>query len=157
MPHRERVEGTVSASRPLHFSGMIVDDLKLRLEQGRIVEATASSGQEQLERIISSDEGSKRLGEVALVSHDSPIAQAGRTYFNGLIDENAAAHLAIGQAYRDCIDGGGELSNEQFEAAGGNISTIHMDFMIGSDRLDVHGVTREGRIETVLRQGLWRV
>lgn len=157
MPHRERVDGTVSASRPLHFSGMIVDDLKLRLERGRILEATASSGQQAIERLLSTDEGSKRLGEVALVSHDSPIAQSERIYFNGLIDENAASHLAVGQAYRDCVDGGKELTDEQFSTAGGNISSIHMDFMIGSDRLDVHGVTRDGKVESVLRQGLWQL
>lgn len=157
MPHRERVEGHVKATRPIHYGGTIIRDLSLTFERGRIVEASASAGQEQLEAIIESDEGSHRLGEVALVSHDSPIAQTGRIYFNGLIDENAAAHLAIGRAYRDCIEGGAELSDAEFKEAGGNTSIMHVDFMVGSEELDVHGVRADGTVEAVLESGLWRL
>jgi len=155
MPHRERVDGRVSATRPIHYGGLVIENLTLRFEKGAIVEAVASRGQEQIDRIIDSDGGARRLGEVALVSHDSPIAQTDRVYLNGLIDENATSHLAIGQAYRDCVEDGASMSDEQFEAAGGNTSSIHIDFMVGSSALDVHGVTAEGKVETVLRGGTW--
>lgn len=157
MPHRDRVQGTVVATRPLHYGGMVVTDLELRFENGRIVEAKAGTGGEQLERIIATDDGSHHLGEVALVSHDSPIARTGRTFLNGLIDENAASHLAIGRAYRDCIEAGSSLSDEEFRKAGGNTSAMHIDFMIGSSNLDVEGLRADGRTETVMEGGRFRL
>jgi aminopeptidase len=155
MPHRDRVDGIVSATCPIHYGGLVITDLRLRFEKGTIVEAAAAEGQEQIDRIIATDPGSRRLGEVALVSYDSPIARAERWYFNGLIDENAASHLAIGRAYRDCIKDGDSFSDPDFERAGGNVSAIHIDFMVGSDRIDVVGVPHSGKPEKVIENGRW--
>ncbi|HUX21455.1 MAG TPA: aminopeptidase, partial [Spirochaetia bacterium] len=155
MPHRDRVEGTVTATRPIHHEGLLIEDLKVTFEGGVAVKVSAAAGQEQIERIIAADEGAARLGEVALISHDSPIARSGRLYFNPLIDENAACHLAFGRAYRDCIEGGDRLSETEFEMAGGNVSSIHIDFMIGSGAMDVIGRLANGGQETVLKEGRW--
>lgn len=157
MPHRERVDGTVRATRTVYYDGLEIKDLRVRFEKGVAVEATASTGQEQIDRIIATDTGSARLGEVALVSHDTPIAQAPRAYLNDLIDENAASHLAFGQAYRDCIESGASMSDEEFERRGGNLSDIHIDFMIGSEAMSVTGTAPDGSSEPVIEEGVWRL
>ena len=127
----------------------------MRFENGVIVEAQASTGQEVLERMIGSDEGARRLGEVALVPASSPIARSGLLFLNTLFDENAASHIALGQAYSKCFTDGDTITPEQFTARGGNSSLIHVDWMIGSAEVDVDGIAADGTAEPVMRAGEW--
>ncbi len=148
----------VGAQTAVDDSGAIVGrgDVAAQTEQIlRNMEVTAREGESVLRRILETDDGSARLGEVALVPHRSPIARSGLLFYNTLIDENAASHLALGQGYRSTLQDGDGLSDAGFAAAGGNRSLVHVDFMIGSGDIDVDGVTAEGRSEAVLRQGEW--
>jgi aminopeptidase len=157
LPHRERAEGTVAASMPLAYAGTLVEGIRLRFEGGQVVEAHADAGESALKSLLDTDEGARRLGEVALVPQSSPIAQAGRLYYTTLYDENAASHLAVGRAYRVCLDGGVDMDDAAFRAAGGNSSLAHVDFMIGSGQMDVDGVLADGGVEPVMRGGEWAV
>jgi aminopeptidase len=154
-PHKERADGTVTASKPLSFQGTMIEGIQVRFEHGRIVQARATRGQEVLERLIDTDEGARRLGEVALVPHSSPIAHSGLTFLNTLFDENAASHIALGQAYSGCLRDGDKLLPDQLAAKGANDSLIHVDWMIGSDELDVDGITASNVVEPVMRKGEW--
>jgi aminopeptidase len=155
IPHLARTSGVVAATKPLNYGGNLIDNFRLTFAEGRVVEATAGSGEAILRDLLATDEGASRLGEVALVPHSSPIAQSGRLFYNTLFDENAACHIALGRAFKFNLDGGLAMSNEQFEEAGGNHSLIHVDFMIGSDQMDIDGLTEEGRAEPVMRAGEW--
>ncbi len=152
-PHRERVDGVVVSTKPLSYNGTLIDGIRIEFVGGRIVNATASQGQAMLEQMIATDEGSHRLGEVALVPHSSPISRSGLFFYNTLYDENAASHIAIGAAYRFNVQGGVEMDSESFLKTGGNESLTHVDWMIGSDRIDVDGLTRDGTREPVMRSG----
>jgi len=154
-PHRDRAEGTVTATKPLSYQGTLIDGIQVRFEKGQIVEARASRGQEVLQRLIGTDEGARRLGEVALVPHSSPIASSGMLFFNTLFDENAASHIALGQAYSSCLRDGDKLTPKQLAEKGANDSLIHVDWMIGSDKLDIDGITDSGRAVPLMRQGEW--
>jgi aminopeptidase len=154
-PHKERADGTVTSTKPLSHQGTMIEGIQCRFENGSIVEARATRGQEVLQRLIETDEGARRLGEVALVPHSSPIARSGMTFLNTLFDENAASHIALGQAYTTCVRGGDKLTPEQLDAKGANESLIHVDWMIGSDKLDIDGVTADGSEEPLMRQGEW--
>jgi len=154
-PHKDRAEGTVTATKPLSHQGTMIEGIQVRFEKGRIVEARASKGQEVLQRLIDTDEGARRLGEVALVPHSSPIAASGMLFLNTLFDENASSHIALGQAYTSCVRDGEKLTPEELAAKGANDSLIHVDWMIGSDKLDIDGVTATGVAEPLMRQGEW--
>jgi aminopeptidase len=154
-PHKDRVNGTVRASKPLSHQGTLIENIAVRFEHGRIVEATATAGEDVLNRLISTDDGARRLGEVALVPHSSPIAQSGVLFWNTLFDENAASHIALGQAYSTCIIGGEKMDAEQLAAVGANASLIHVDWMIGSGEMDVDGVGADGKAEPLMRKGEW--
>jgi aminopeptidase len=154
-PHKDRVNGTVRASKPLSHQGTLIENIAVRFEDGRIVEATATAGEDVLNRLISTDDGARRLGEVALVPHSSPIAQSGVLFWNTLFDENAASHIALGQAYSTCIIGGEKMDAEQLAALGANTSLIHVDWMIGSGEMDVDGVAADGTVEPLMRKGEW--
>lgn len=154
-PHRDRVDGVVKASKPLSHQGTLIENIEVRFEGGRIVEAKASAGEDVLNRLISTDEGARRLGEVALVPHNSPIAQSGILFWNTLFDENAASHIALGQAYSTCIIGGEKMSGEELAKLGANESLIHVDWMIGSDAMDVDGIAADGSAEPLMRHGAW--
>ena len=154
-PHKDRVEGRVTSTKPLSYQGTLIEDISVRFEAGKIVEAKASRGEQVLQRMIETDEGARRLGEVSLVPHSSPIASSGLLFMNTLFDENAACHIALGQAYSSCLRNGDSLSPEQLAALGTNSSLIHVDWMIGSNRVDVDGVTAEGNSESVMRAGEW--
>jgi aminopeptidase len=155
MPHKDRVDGVVTSTKPLSYGGTLIDHFTMRFEQGRIVHVTAEQGEEVLRRLVDTDEGSARLGEVALVPHNSPVAESGVLFFNTLFDENAASHVAIGSAYRFTVAGGETMSDEEFERAGGNRSATHVDFMIGSQALDIDGVLPDGSTEPLMRGGEW--
>jgi aminopeptidase len=154
-PHARRVEGQVSSTKPLSHQGTLIEDIHVRFEGGRIVEAHASRGQEVLVKALDTDEGARRLGEVALVPHSSPISQSGFLFFNTLFDENAASHIALGQCYSKCFRGGENLSPDQVAVQGGNRSAIHIDWMIGSGEVDVDGLSADGSRVPVMRKGEW--
>jgi len=154
-PHARRVSGHVVSSKPLSYKGSLIDGIAVRFEEGRIVEAKASRGEEVLNKVLDTDEGARRLGEVALVPHSSPISKSGLLFLNTLFDENAASHIALGQCYSKCFVGGDKLTPEQVAAQGGNKSFIHIDWMIGSDQTDVDGIHADGRRVPVFRKGEW--
>lgn len=154
-PHKDRAEGTITATKPLSHQGTMIEGIQVRFEAGRIVEARATRGQGVLQKLIDTDDGARRLGEVALVPHSSPIAHSGMIFFNTLFDENAASHIALGQAYTSCILDGDKLTPEQLAAKGANDSLIHVDWMIGSDKLDIDGINAANVAEPLMRQGEW--
>jgi aminopeptidase len=154
-PHARRVEGHVVSSKPLSYQGTLIDNIAVRFEAGRIVRAKATRGEEVLNKVLDTDEGARRLGEVALVPHGSPISKSGLLFFNTLFDENAACHIALGQCYSKCFVDGAKLSPEQIAEQGGNKSLIHIDWMIGSDKTDIDGLHADGRRVPVFRSGEW--
>ncbi len=154
-PHKDRVEGTVCASKPLSHLGTLIENIRVRFEHGRIVEATATAGEDALRKLIATDDGASRLGEVALVPHSSPIAQSGLLFWNTLFDENAASHIALGQAYSTCLLNGETMDETTLASKGANSSLIHVDWMIGSGAMDVDGVHADGTAEPLMRQGEW--
>ena len=154
-PHKDRVEGRVTSTKPLSHQGTLIEDISVRFQAGRIVEAHATRGYQVLQRMIETDEGARRLGEVSLVPHSSPIASSGLLFLNTLFDENAACHIALGQAYAPCFKNGDSLTHEQLASRGANDSMIHVDWMIGSNRIDVDGISAVGDSEPVMRAGAW--
>ncbi len=154
-PHALNVEGHVSSTKPLSHQGTLIDNIQVRFEGGRIVEAKASKGEEVLNKVLDTDEGARRLGEVALVPHSSPISASGILFYNTLFDENASCHIALGQCYSKCFLDGATLSQEQIAAQGGNSSLIHIDWMIGSDKIDIDGIKADGARVPVMRKGEW--
>lgn len=154
-PHCRRVYGHVVSSKPLSYQGTLIDNIAVRFEDGRIVDAKASRGAEVLNKVLDTDEGARRLGEVALVPHSSPISQSGLLFYNTLFDENAASHIALGQCYSKCFVNGAQLTPQQIAAQGGNQSLIHIDWMIGSAETDIDGILTDGSKVPVFRKGEW--
>ena len=154
-PHRLRVDGVVSATKPLSYNGTLITDISMRFEGGKIVDMQASRGRDVLLKAMDSDEGGRRIGEVALVPHSSPISQSGILFYNTLFDENAASHIALGQCYSDCFVDGDTITPEEVEKRGGNKSVIHIDWKIGSDKIDIDGIGQDGSITPVMRKGEW--
>jgi aminopeptidase len=154
-PHMLRVSGTVTSTKPLSYQGTVVDEIRVRFEDGRIVDAASRTGQEVLAKVLDTDDGARRLGEVALVPNSSPISQSGLLFYSTLFDENAASHIALGQAYSKCIRGGLSMGEEALVERGCNRSLIHIDWMIGSGAVDVDGITAEGASEPLMRSGEW--
>ncbi len=154
-PHRDRVEGTVASTKPLSHQGTMIEGIAVRFAGGQIVEARAAKGEAVLRRLLETDAGARRLGEVSLVPHSSPIAASGLLFLNTLFDENAACHIALGQAYSTCFVGGETLTPEELAARGANESLIHVDWMIGSNRIDVDGISAGGGAEPLMRSGEW--
>ncbi|PSH64399.1 aminopeptidase [Phyllobacterium brassicacearum] len=154
-PHALRVDGHVSSTKPLSHQGTLIENIRVRFEGGKIVEAKATRGEEVFNKVLGTDEGARRLGEVALVPHSSPISASGLLFFNTLFDENAASHIALGQCYSKCFINGGELSPDEVAARGGNKSLIHIDWMIGSGEIEVDGINKDGSVVPVMRKGEW--
>lgn len=154
-PHAYKVDGTVSATKPLAHQGTVIRDISVRFEAGRIVEASASTGEAVFKDLLNVDDGSSRIGEVALVPHSSPISQSGVLFFNTLFDENASCHIALGQSYADTVEGGSDLSPEELKQKGANQSLIHVDWMMGSDAVDIDGISKTGETVPVMRKGEW--
>ncbi|GEM48933.1 aminopeptidase [Deinococcus cellulosilyticus] len=155
LPDRTRIDGVVRSTFPLSVRGTVIDAFTLTFKDGRVTHAEAEHNQEVLQALLSMDEGALSLGEVALVPHSSPISQFGRPLFHGLFDENAASHVALGAGYRFCVEGGSDMNDEQFKAAGGNVSQVHEDFMIGSKDMQVTGITQDGKRIPVMQEGEW--
>jgi aminopeptidase len=154
-PHKDRVEGSVTSTKPLSYQGTMIEEIAVRFEGGKIVEAHAAKGDQVLQRMIETDEGARRLGEVSLVPDSSPISASRLLFLNTLFDENAACHIALGQAYSTCLKDGDKLTPEELAARGANDSLIHVDWMIGSNRIDVDGIAASGGAEPVMRRGEW--
>jgi aminopeptidase len=155
LPHKYKVNGTVRATKPLNYQGNLIEGLSLTFKDGLVVEYSAGKGAALLGHLLATDKGARYLGEVALVPHRSPISQSGLVYMHTLYDENAASHLALGSAYRTSLLNGEELSEEAFDAAGGNTSLVHQDFMFGSEDMAVDGLLADGIQEPVMRDGEW--
>lgn len=155
LPDRTRAEGTVHSTFPLSYGGSLIEDFTVKFENGRVISVSAQKNEAILQKLVDTDEGSTRLGEVALVPVSSPIARRGHLFYNTLFDENASCHIAIGRAYRFTLTGGEELTDEEFNEAGGNTSITHVDFMIGSPQMDIDGIKEDGTREPVMRSGEW--
>ena len=154
-PHKSRVNGHVTASKPLSHQGTLIENIRCTFKDGKIVKATATAGEAAINKLISTDEGARQLGEVALVPHNSPIAQSGVLFWNTLFDENAASHIALGQAYSTCLIGGEKMSSEELSALGANESLIHVDWMIGGPTMNVDGLAADGTAQPLMRNGDW--
>jgi aminopeptidase len=155
LPDRRSVEGTIKSTRPLVYSGNVIDKFSLTFKAGQVVDFSAERGEKVLGNLLKTDEGASMLGEVALVPNSSPISQSGLLFYNTLLDENASCHLALGQAYQFSLEGGEFMSSEDFKSRGGNSSLVHSDFMVGSGELDINGVLEDGTVEAVLHSGEW--
>lgn len=154
-PMKGVAEGIVYSTKPLSYNGELIENFSVRFEGGRAVEVKAEKGQKLLEEMISMDEGAAYLGEVALVSYDSPINQSGILFYNTLYDENACCHLAFGAGFNECLKGFESLSNEECKKKGINESMIHVDFMIGSRDLEIEAITRDNRRVKIFENGTW--
>lgn len=154
-PHKYNVNGTVSSTKPLHYGGSVIDGFTLTFKDGEVVDFSAEQGEEVLEHLLNTDEGAKRLGEVALVPHESPISQSGIVFYNTLFDENASCHLALGKAYPTNVEGGEKMDEKALDENGINDSMVHVDFMIGSEEMNIDGVLADGKKEPVFRNGTW--
>ncbi|MBN3523221.1 aminopeptidase [Paenibacillus apiarius] len=157
VPHKSGVNGYVSSTKPLSYGGNLINNFKVTFENGRIVKVEAEEGQDILQQLVDTDEGSHYLGEVALVPHESPISQSNVLFYNTLFDENASNHLAIGSGYAFNVEGGKTMSQEELAAAGVNISITHVDFMIGSAEMDIDGIHEDGTVEPIFRKGNWAI
>jgi aminopeptidase len=155
IPHRDGVRGTVRATKPLNYRGRTIDEFGFTFQEGKVVDFYAGREEDALRNILAIDENMARLGEVALVPHRSPISQSGIVFLATLYDENASCHLALGSAVKIALKDGGQMSDEEFTAAGGNVSMTHVDFMFGSAEMDVDGLRADGVAEPVLRGGEW--
>jgi len=155
MPHRDRVDGVVSATMPFSLNGVLVRGLTVRFRDGVAVRVQAEEGQKAVEALLSADEGAKRLGEVALVPVDSGVKKAGVLFLNTLFDENAASHIAFGQAYAENLKDAEALTPEARAQRGMNQSQVHQDWMIGSEAMDVDGIRKGGTRVPLMRGGQW--
>lgn len=155
VPHRERVNGRVSSTKPLSLRGQVIDGIRVEFTAGRVSKASASAGEASLLNLLETDEGASRLGEVALVPASSPIGASGNLFYNTLYDENAACHIALGSSIDECFHGNSGLSDEDRRALGGNESIVHVDWMIGSNEIDIDGVLPDGSKVSVMRSGEW--
>ena len=155
LPDRRYTEGTVRSTRPLVYTGNVIDNFSLTFKEGKVVDFSAEEGEDILRSLISTDEGAGMLGEVALVPNSSPISQSGLLFYNTLLDENASCHIALGAAYRFSLEFGEKMTGEEFAERGGNNSLVHSDFMLGSGDLDIDGVLPSGEVEAIFRSGEW--
>ncbi|MBR7796678.1 aminopeptidase [Agaribacter marinus] len=155
MPHKYGVNGTVASTKPLNYGGSLIDNFSLTFKDGKVVDYQAEQGENTLKHLLETDDGSKRLGEVALVPHESPVSQSGLIFYNTLFDENASCHIALGKAYPTNVEGGAAMNEEELDKHGVNDSLNHVDFMIGSEQLDIDGVFEDGTTEAIFRNGTW--
>lgn len=154
-PHRLMAEGRIAATKPLSFFGSLITDFWFELAEGEVVDSGAASGHEVLKRILATDEGSRRLGETAMVPQTGAVAAEGLVWNNMLYDENDACHIALGDSFPTCLEGGADLSADERTAAGLNKSAIHVDFVVGSTQVNVYGVTADGQEEPIVAAGEW--
>lgn len=154
-PHALKVNGHVKSTKPLSHQGTLIENISVTFKDGVITAASASKGEEVFLKLLDTDEGARRLGEVALVPHGSPISKSNLLFYNTLFDENAACHIALGQCYSKCFKNGDTLTANEVVQRGGNSSMIHVDWMIGSGSMDIDGLDAQGNITPVFRNGEW--
>ena len=154
-PDKNTAEGTLVAALPLVRNGVIIENFSLTFEKGRVVDFKAEKGYDTLKEIIETDEGSHRLGEIALIGYDSPIQNLKTLFYETLFDENASCHFALGRAFPTCLKGGEDMSDEELSAAGLNNSLEHVDFMVGTKDLSIVAATEDGREIEIFRNGNW--
>ncbi len=154
-PMRGRAEGVVYATRPLSYQGQLIEDFWIRFENGAAAQWHAEKNNDLLSHLINMDEGSRCLGECALVPHNSPISESGILFYNTLFDENAACHLALGMGFADTIQDFEKYTLDECRSMGINDSMIHEDFMIGYEGLNIDAVTASGKTVPVFRNGIW--
>ncbi len=157
MPDKYKVNGTLKATMPLALNGVLVEGMKFKFSDGLITEFSAEGGEETFKKLMETDEGARRLGEVALVAHNSPISNTGILFQNTLFDENASCHFAVGAAYSENIVNGENLTPEEKEKVGMNDSLTHVDFMVGSPEVTVTGVKKDGTEVVLLKDGNWQI
>ncbi len=153
MPYKFGVNGRVYATKPLSYQGKLIEDFYLDFKDGKVVGFSAKKEEDTLKNMIGFDEGSSYLGEVALISYDSPISKSGVLFLNTLFDENASCHLALGASYPDNVKNGTELKREELNQLGSNYSKIHCDFMFGSSDMAIVGITQDGKEIEVFQNG----
>lgn len=156
-PKAGEAEGIVYATKPLSYQGVLIEDFSMEFKDGKVVKVSAKKNQAQLEQMVSMDDGAKMLGECALVPQNSPIAESKLLFFNTLFDENASCHLALGRGFSNCIKDYEKYTQDDFDKMGVNTSMIHVDFMIGSDTLDIEGTTADGRQVQIFKNGRWAI
>lgn len=157
MPLKTGLNGTVKNTKPFNYAGNLIDNFTLTFEKGKVVDFKAEVGHETLKKLLETDEGASFIGEVALVAYDSPISNSNIVFYNTLFDENASCHLAFGMAYPTCIKNGTEMTPEELKKAGANDSLIHEDFMIGSEDMNIVGLTYDGKEIQIFENGNWVV
>lgn len=153
MPYKYGVDGKVVSTKPLNYQGKLVENFWLEFEEGKVVRYGAEKQEEALKSLIDLDEGSAYLGEVALLSYNSPISDSGILFYNTLFDENASCHLALGRAYPMNVKGGTTMSDDELKEAGSNQSMAHVDFMFGSEDLDIVGTQKDGTKVQIFKNG----
>ncbi|HGC6828233.1 TPA: aminopeptidase [Streptococcus agalactiae] len=156
-PDYRRADGYVTSTKPLSYAGVIIENMMFTFKDGKIINVTAEKGQETIQRLIEENDGARSLGEVALVPHKTPISLSGLIFFNTLFDENASNHLAIGSAYAFNVEGGTEMTSQELDEAGLNRSSTHVDFMIGSEQMDIDGIRADGTAVPIFRNGEWAI
>ncbi len=154
-PDRARVEGVVYGTKPYVYHGSLIRDFWVRFEEGKVVEHHAAEGEELLGLLLDTDEGARRIGEIALVPATSPINRSGLLFYNTLFDENAACHIAFGEAYPTCVVGGEAADEEGKKALGLNCSDVHEDVMVGAEDMNIDGILPDGTVVPVFRGGVW--
>ena len=153
-PMAGKAEGKLVSTKPLSYQGQLIDKFWIRFENGSAVEWDAEVGKELLDKMLTMDEGAKKLGELALIPKDSPISESGVLFYETLFDENASCHVALGAGFNDCIEGHLDMTNEECRALGINDSMIHVDFMIGSDDMEITG-WKNGEATPIFKNGKW--
>lgn len=156
-PKAGAAEGIVYSTKPLSYQGVLIENFSFEFKNGKVVKVNAQKNQAQLEQMVAMDEGAKMLGECALVPQDSPIAESNILFYNTLFDENASCHLALGRGFSNCIKDYEKYSQDDFDKMGVNNSMIHVDFMIGSDSLDIVGTTADGKQVQIFKDGKWSI
>ncbi|MDU2502966.1 MAG: aminopeptidase [Peptoniphilus harei] len=152
-PRLDGVNGKVYSTLPLNYNGNLIEDFYLVFKDGEVVDYDAKAGKEYLKNILDTDEGAKRLGEVALVSYNTPISMRKVLFYNTLYDENASCHFALGKSYPTCLEGGEKLSIEELKERGMNDSLTHVDFMVGDETTEIIGVKENGEEVQIFKEG----
>lgn len=154
-PVAGKAEGILVASKPLSYQGQLIEDFSITFKNGKVCEVKARKNQKALEQMVKMDDGAAMLGECALIAYDSPIRKTGLLFYNTLFDENAACHFALGASFCECIKGGLDMSKEQLKENNMNDSMIHVDFMVGTEDLDIVGTTKDGKQIQIFKNGNW--
>ena len=156
-PHRERVNGVVKGTKPYVYNGQLIEGFSVTFKDGVVVEYSAEKNAELLGQLLDSDEGARRIGEIALVPASSPINRSGLLFYNTLFDENAACHIAFGAGYPTTVKGGAAMTTEELLACGVNDSAIHEDVMVGAEDMTITGLTKTGETVTIFENGEWAI